>query len=302
MNKNLIIALALVAGASLSTVDAAKKKKVVVVEQAPVVEALSLNNGSDSVSYVAGMSATQGLVEYLLQQKVDTAYMADFVKGFKETVAKDANDPKVKAYLMGTSIAQQLNERMLPGISKEFKDTPDSITANIFYKGFVDGLLQDTTFFNTGDAEKLFRSKAEAAKLARDEKLYGENRKAGEDFLAENAKKDDVITLPSGLQYKVLTKGSGKVPQMSDKVKVHYEGRLLDGTVFDSSYKRNEPTEFTPTQVIKGWTEALTMMPVGSKWQLYIPYQLAYGDRDTGKIKPYSMLIFDVELLDIVKK
>jgi FKBP-type peptidyl-prolyl cis-trans isomerase FklB len=110
-----------------------------------------------------------------------------------------------------------------------------------------------------------------------------------------------VITLPSGLQYKVLVKGEGEVPQTSDKVKVNYEGRLLDGTVFDSSYERGQAAEFTPTQVIKGWTEALTMMPVGSKWQLYIPYELAYGTRDTGKIKPYSMLIFDVELLEIVK-
>lgn len=100
----------------------------------------------------------------------------------------------------------------------------------------------------------------------------------------------------------MLVKGEGEVPTRSDKVKVHYEGRLLDGTVFDSSYKRNEPSEFTPTQVIKGWTEALTMMPVGSKWQLYIPYELAYGERGAGEdIKPYSTLIFDVELLDIVK-
>jgi FKBP-type peptidyl-prolyl cis-trans isomerase FklB len=89
---------------------------------------------------------------------------------------------------------------------------------------------------------------------------------------------------------------------MTDKVKVHYEGRLLDGTVFDSSYKRGEPSEMTPKQVIKGWTEALTMMPEGSKWQLYIPYDLAYGDREAGQIKPYSMLIFDVELIEIVTK
>ena len=129
-----------------------------------------------------------------------------------------------------------------------------------------------------------------------------DNKTLGREFLEENAKKDSVITLPSGLQYKVLVKGEGEVPQSTDRVKVHYEGRLLDGTVFDSSYQRGEPTEFTPTQVIKGWTEALTMMPVGSKWQLYIPFDLAYGDRDTGKIKPDSMLIFDVELIDIVKK
>jgi FKBP-type peptidyl-prolyl cis-trans isomerase FklB len=137
---------------------------------------------------------------------------------------------------------------------------------------------------------------------ARDEKRYGANRDAGKQFLAENARKDSVITLPSGLQYKVLVKGNGKVPQMTDKVKVHYEGRLLDGTVFDSSYKRGEPSELTPKQVIKGWTEALTMMPEGSKWQLYIPYDLAYGDREAGQIKPYSMLIFDVELIEIVTK
>ena len=301
MKKNIIIALALVAGASLSTVDAAKKKKVVKVEQAPVVETFILNNGSDSVSYAAGMSATVGLVDYLLQQKVDTAYMADFVNGFKETVAKDANDPKVKAYLMGTQIAQQLKDRMLPGLSAEFKDTPDSITANVFFKGFADALLQDTTFFKTTDAETLVRSKAEAAKATRDERLYGANRRAGEEFLKENAKKDGVITLPSGLQYKVLTQGTGAVPTQSDKVQVHYEGRLIDGTVFDASRNHGDkPSEFRPTDVIKGWTEALTMMPVGSKWQVYIPSELAYGTRDAGKIKPYSALVFDIELVGIV--
>ena len=179
MKKNLIIALALVAGASLSTVDAAKKKKVV-VEQAPVVEKICLNTTSDTISYAAGMSVTQGLVEYLLQQKVDTAYMADFIKGFNETVAKDANDPKVKAYLMGTTIAQQLKERMLPQLASEFKDTPDSVRTDLFYKGFTDALLQDTTFFKVADAGTLLNAKVEAARAARDEKLYGANRKAGE--------------------------------------------------------------------------------------------------------------------------
>ena len=301
MKKNLIIALALVAGASLSSVDAAKKKKVVVVEQAPVVETVSLNNSSDSVSYAAGMSATQGLVEYLLQQKVDTAYMADFICGFKETVAKDVNDPKVKAYIMGTSIAQQLKERMLPQLMAEFKDSSDSISANLFFKGFADALLNDTTFFKTAAADALVRNKVDAARAERDEKLYGANRKAGEEFLKENAKKDGVIVLPSGLQYKVLKQGTGAVPSLNDKVKVHYEGRLIDGTVFDASKNHgDEPAEFRPTDVIKGWTEALTMMPVGSKWQVYIPYDIAYGSRDAGQIKPYSTLVFDIELVGIV--
>lgn len=302
MKKNFMIALALVAGVSLSAADAAKKKKVIMAEpEVPVVAPVQLNNGSDSVSYAAGMAATQGLLEYLLQQKVDTAYMADFVSGFRETVSKNADDPKVKAYLMGTSIAQQLKERMLPGLSKEFQDTPDSIKAELFYKGFTDALLQDTTFFKVADAGAMVSVRAEAAKVARDEKLYGANRKAGEEFLRENAGKEGVITLPSGLQYKILTHGTGAVPSLNDKVQVHYEGRLIDGTVFDASKNHGDaPSEFRPTDVIKGWTEALTMMPVGSKWQLYIPAELAYGKRDAGKIKPYSTLVFDIELVGIV--
>ena len=300
MKKIMILALALVAGASLYTADAAKKKKVVQTEE-PAVEKVVLNSSADSISYTAGMSATEGLVGYLLQQKVDTAMMADFVKGFM-TCVNQGDDPKAKAFQMGMTIAQQLKERMLPGMKKELTDTPDSIVEPIFYRGFTDALMQDTTLFKVSNAATFFKEKMESNMKARDEKRYGANRDAGKQFLAENARKDSVITLPSGLQYKVLVKGNGKVPQMTDKVKVHYEGRLLDGTVFDSSYKRGEPSEMTPKQVIKGWTEALTMMPEGSKWQLYIPYDLAYGDREAGQIKPYSMLIFDVELIEIVTK
>jgi len=300
MKKMMILALALVAGASLYTADAAKKKKVAQTEE-PAVEKVVLNSSADSISYTAGMSATEGLVGYLLQQKMDTTMMADFVKGFM-TCVNQGDDPKAKAYQMGMTIAQQLKERMLPGMKKELTDTPDSIVDPIFYRGFTDALMQDTTLFKVSNAATFFKEKMENNMKARDEKRYGANRDAGKQFLAENARKDSVITLPSGLQYKVLVKGNGKVPQLTDKVKVHYEGRLLDGTVFDSSYKRGEPSELTPKQVIKGWTEALTMMPEGSKWQLYIPYDLAYGDREAGQIKPYSMLIFDVELIEIVTK
>lgn len=294
------MALALVAGASLFTAEAAKKKTV----QKPVeekVQAVQLTSSSDSVSYAAGMTMTNGLLNYLLQQKMDTTMMADFVRGFMDAV-KTADDPRMKAYMTGQNIAQQLNERMLPSLKTEFLDSPDSIMADVLYRGFTDAMLNDTTIFTLQKAEDYFSARQKADKAARDEKLYGANREAGIKFLEENAKNDSVITLPSGLQYKVLVKGSGAVPQSSDKVKVHYEGRLIDGKVFDSSYQRGEPSEFTPTQVIRGWTEALTMMPVGSKWQLYIPYELAYGERGAGAdIKPYSMLIFDVELLEIVK-
>lgn len=300
MKKALFIALALVAGASSFTANAVKKKMVMAPVQEKV-EPVVLASSSDSVSYAAGMTMTNGLVPFLLQQKMDTTLMGEFVRSFMENV-KRGDDPKMKAYVIGMSIAQQVNERMLPGMKQEFENTPDSILADLFYRGFTDALMKDTTIFTQSKAEDYFTEKQKADKAIREEKLYGANRDAGKKFLEENAQKEGVITLPSGLQYKVLVKGEGEVPTRSDKVKVHYEGRLLDGTVFDSSYKRNEPSEFTPTQVIKGWTEALTMMPVGSKWQLYIPYELAYGERGAGEdIKPYSTLIFDVELLDIVK-
>lgn len=122
----------------------------------------------------------------------------------------------------------------------------------------------------------------------------------GEAFLAENAKKEGVITLPSGLQYKVLNAGTGATPKASDSVECHYEGRLIDGSVFDSSYQRGETATFGVTQVIAGWVEALQLMKEGDKWQLYIPYNLAYGERGAGaQIPPYATLIFDVELVKV---
>lgn len=299
MKKVIILALALVASASLYTADAASKKKTK-KQEAPVVVPVQLNNSSDTLSYVAGMSVTNGLIPYLVQQQgVDTAYMAEFIKGFKEVV-NAGTDPKMKAYVAGLEIATQVRDRMLPGMKREFTDTPDSIVDALVFRGFSDALLNDTTLFKQAAAEELFKTLQQTNKDAKVEKLWGANRDAGKKFLAENAKKEGVVTLPSGLQYKVLVKGEGDVPQVSEKVFVNYEGRLVDGTVFDASAKHGDkPSEFRPNQVIKGWTEALTMMPVGSKWQLYIPYELAYGEKEAGNIKPFSALIFDVELVGI---
>ena len=276
MKKALIIALALVAGASFSPAEAGKKKQQ--VAQPVVAEPVVLTNSSDSVR-------------------------ADFLQGFKEMI-KSANDPRKAAYVTGMDIAKQLSERMLPNIVRDFTDTPDSIVSEKLFQGFTAALENDTTLFTQADAEAYFRTKQKYNNEVKQEKLYGANRNAGRQFLAENAQKDGVITLPSGLQYKVLVQGNGEVPTANDRVQVNYEGRLIDGTVFDASSKHGDkPAEFTPGQVIKGWTEALTMMPVGSKWQLYIPYELAYGERGAGEdIKPYSALIFDVELVDIIKK
>ena len=302
MKKTILLALALVASASLYTASAAKKKVVKKVAPVAAPQPVQLNNGSDSLSYAAGMSITNGLLPYLIQQQgVDTTYMADFVKGFQEVV-NAGNDPQKKAYAAGMEIAAQVRDRMLPSMVKDFTDSPDSIVTSLVYRGFADALQKDTTVFKQDAAERFFRERQQIDQAAKEEKLYGPNRDAGEAFLAENAKKEGVITLRSGLQYKVLDAGTGEIPKKTDKVQVHYEGRLVDGTVFDASRKHGDkPLEFRADQVIKGWTEALTMMPVGSKWQLYIPYNLAYGNRDQGNIKPYSALIFDVELLGIVK-
>lgn len=300
MKKTILLALALVAGASLYTANAAKKKTVKKTAAVAAPQPVQLVGSSDSVSYAAGMSLTNGLIPFLTQQQgVDTAYMADFVRGFQEVV-KAGDDPRQKAYQAGLDIARQLRERMLPGITSEFKDSPDSIVADKLFRGFTDALLRDSSVFRQADAEGYFKAKQAADKAAKEEKLWGPNRDAGRKFLAENAKRDSVKVLPSGLQYKVTTMGTGEVAKADEKVLVNYEGRLIDGTVFDASSKHGDkPAEFRPSQVIKGWTEALTMMPVGSKWTLYIPYELAYGERETGQIKPYSALIFDVELVGI---
>ena len=133
-------------------------------------------------------------------------------------------------------------------------------------------------------------------------KMNAANIEQGKAFLEENKKRAGIVTLPSGLQYEVITEGKGKKAKATDKVKCHYEGTLIDGTLFDSSVKRGQPAVFGVNQVIPGWVEALQLMPVGSKWRLFIPSNLAYGEHGAGDaIEPNSALVFDVELLDIVK-
>lgn len=297
MKKIVLIFLAVLLGTAFSSISAKEKKKNVKVEE--TVKPVTLSSSSDTLSYAAGMMMSDGLIPYLQKQEgVDTAYMADFVKGFEEMISND--NPKFKAYAVGMSIATRMKSQMVGAMKKDFTDTPDSVVTSLVYRGFTDALQGDTTLFKQKDAEKIFKEKRQANEEAKDEKLYGANRSAGKAFLAENAKKEGVKTTASGLQYKVITEGTGKIPAKTDKVQVNYEGKLIDGTVFDSSAKHGDkPATFRPDQVIKGWTEALTMMPVGSKWELYIPQELAYGKRDMGQIKPYSTLIFTVELVGI---
>ena len=271
-----------------------KKGKKADVEKVDTID-------SRTFAYLLGYVNTQGLKPYLAQQKgIDTTYMAQFLDGFavKELTPEDK---AAQARIAGTEIRRDVETRILPGISKQLNDSVKVLSDEDFLAGFADALRGTPLAISQDSAMKAVDKQFKYWRGVMMEKKYGANRKAGEDFLKVNAKKDSVQTTASGLQYKVLVAGTGDKPTAGDRVKVNYEGRLLDGTVFDSSYKRGEPATFGVSQVIKGWTEALQLMSVGSKWELYIPQELAYGDREQQKIPPYSMLIFTVELIEIVK-
>ena len=262
----------------------------------------NLKTELDSLSYSIGMAQTQGLKGYLVgRMDVDTAYLAEFIKGVNEGAKKSGK--KETAYMAGLQIGQQISNQMMKGINHELfgNDSVKTISKENFLAGFIAGTLEKGGLMTMEQAPTYTQTAMEAIKAKAMEEKYADNKAAGEKFLAENKTKEGVKTTPSGLQYKVITEGKGAIPADTCKVKVNYKGTLIDGTEFDSSYKRKEPTTFRANQVIKGWTEALTMMPVGSKWELYIPQELAYGSRDQGQIKPFSTLIFEVELLSIEK-
>lgn len=278
---------------------AAKAKKSSKKAKAPVevVDTVSV----DTFSYAFGKANSNGLMMYLVQRMgVDTTYIADFMEGFQKQELTEA-DKRMKARLAGVEIRNQVETQVYPNASKSVNDSVDILNKSLFLQGFQDGIIGANNTISMDSIQTIVKKQMDYYHKVNMEKKYGANRIAGEEFLKANAKKDSVKTTASGLQYKILTAGTGDVPQATDKVKVHYEGHLIDGTEFDSSYKRNKPTTFPANQVIPGWTEALTMMPVGSKWELYIPQNLAYADREQGKIPPFSCLIFTVELLEIVK-
>ena len=205
------------------------------------------------------------------------------------------------SYYMGMVQSQGLLN-FLKQFNKDVYGEEEGIDMELFMKAFNSGVSGEGALVTPEAANEKLSTLVKEIKEATTMKKYGANKKVGEDFMKENAKKKGVVTTASGLQYRIITKGKGPIPTATQKVKVHYEGRTLDGKIFDSSYKRGEPTEFRCNQVIKGWTEALTLMPVGSVWEVYIPQELAYGERQAGDdIKPFSMLIFKIELLDIVK-
>ena len=189
-------------------------------------------------------------------------------------------------YAIGLGIGQNLLSMGAQGINVED-----------FAQAIADVLNRKETAISHNEAREIVNKYF----MELEEKMNAENIEKGKAFLAENAKKEGIITLPSGLQYEVITEGNGKKPSATDKVKCHYEGTLIDGTLFDSSIKRGQPAVFGVNQVIKGWVEALQLMSEGSKWRLFIPSELGYGAQQAGEmIPPHSTLIFEVELIEVL--
>lgn len=262
-----------------------------------------LKSDVDTMSYAMGLSQTQGLKDFLVQRmNIDTTYMDQFIKGLND--GANAGDDKGKAaYYAGIQIGQQISNQMVKGINQEVfgADSTQSISLKNFLAGFIAGTTGKKTIMSVEQAGQIAQTKMMNIKKTNAEKQYGPNKAAGEKFLAANKAKAGVKTLPSGVQYKVIKEGTGALPSDTSMVKLQYEGRTVDGKVFDSSYKRNGAVSLRANQVIKGFTEALTHMPVGSVWEVYIPQNLAYGEREQGDIKPFSALIFKIELLGIEK-
>ena len=263
----------------------------------------TLKTDVDSLSYAICISQTNGLKDYLSQRmEMDTAYIADFLKGVNDAANKTSK--KDQAYLLGLQIGSQMaGPQAIKGMNHQLFADDSTMTVNKsdILAGVFAGVLNKDMKITPEEAQVLIQKMMESIKGKAAEKKYADNKAAGEKFLAENKTKEGVKTTASGLQYKVITEGKGEIPNDTCKVKVNYRGKLIDGTEFESTYTRNEPFVTNVGGVIKGWTEALKMMPVGAKWELYIPQELAYGSRDMGQIKPFSALVFEIELLGIEK-
>lgn len=266
------------------------------------------NDRIDTISYCMAMARTNGFIEYLTgQMGVDSTYMKNFFKGFMEVARTNPDNKSKKAYYAGLQIGQSEIGNTVSQLGSQLfgPNAENGLNVKNYIAGFIDGAKGNFKLMDrqkaTNIADSLYsiiameQQEIQAQKRAAE---FAGNRAEGEAFLAEKAKEDGIIALESGVLYKVLEQGNGAIPTAADKVHAIYEGRLIDGTVFDSS---EEGIDFPVMGVIKGWQEVLQLMPEGSKWQVYIPQELAYGERETGKIKPYSALVFDITLVNIVK-
>ena len=288
-------------------------KKISILAVAAIAAAMvSCGNGTpkadiktdiDTLSYAVGMAQTRGLKEYLVQRMgMDTAYIDDFVKGLNESV-NAGDDKKKAAYYAGLQIGQQISQQMIKGLNYELfgEDSTQTVSLNNFMAGFVAATTGKGELMTLDSAAVLAETMMVTIKDKQINERYADNKVASEKFMAEIAKKEGIQTLGDGIYYEVITEGKGEIPADTDRVKVDYEGTLINDSVFDSSYKRGEPTTFMCKQVIPGWTKALTHMPVGSTWKVYIPQEQAYGSQHRGMLKPFSPLVFKIELHSIEK-
>ena len=259
-------------------------KKAKCMDKAKTV---TLANIEDSLNYAFGFLNGNEIRMYILANDSDGSMIQEFVtyvnKGLK---SKDSNPQLIN---MGEQIGKTIKEQETQGLIGEPSLATDF---ELIKQGFINGMYGKTFAFTGEEAGQYIQNTMNNIK-------YGNVKAEGEKYLAQNALKEGVTTTESGLQYEVITMGNGPKPTAESTVKVHYHGTLIDGTVFDSSVERGEPISFPLNGVIKGWTEGLQLMPVGSKFKFYIPQELAYGANNMGQIPPYSTLIFEVELLGI---
>ena len=259
-----------------------------------------LNNNVDSLTNFLGIAQSDGLKNYMkMQLQVDSIYTNDFIKGMIEgATAKE--DPKQEAYMKGLTVGKQVKD-MAENLSSEVyaDDSTKKVPVKNLLAGIIAGLKGEASM-TPDSAYGEFEKRRKPLQTAALERKFANEKAANEKFLADNAKKEGVKVLPSGLQYKVLKEGTGALPTDTSTVKCLYEGRLIDGTVFDSNTEEGrDPFEVNlgMPRVIPGWVEALKLMPAGSKWEVYIPQNLGYGQQDMGQIKPFSSLIFTIEVL-----
>lgn len=259
-----------------------------------------LNNNVDSLTNFLGIAQSDGLKNYMkMQLQVDSIYTNDFIKGMIEgATAKE--DPKQEAYMKGLTVGKQVKD-MAENLSSEVyaDDSTKKVPVKNLLAGIIAGLKGEASM-TPDSAYGEFEKRLKPLQTAALERKFANEKAANKKFLADNAKKEGVKVLPSGLQYKVLKEGTGALPTDTSTVKCLYEGRLIDGTVFDSNTEEGrDPFEVNlgMPRVIPGWVEALKLMPAGSKWEVYIPQDLGYGQQDMGQIKPFSTLIFTIEVL-----
>ena len=287
--------LAILALGALIFTDAAAMDRKKKDKKKPQVEKI-LPVPADSFSYAMGVLQGSSLKQYLESREgIKAENFKDAADGIiAYSSMPEADIQKQIAFVAGLRIGEMNKKQVIPALNKQAtgKDDTTYVDAAIYGRALGDLLIGKNTI-----------APDSAMKVAeRQIKFYTNQLKgANLEWLEVNKKNKGVKVTESGLQYRILSKGEGLVPADTSTVEVHYEGKLIDGTVFDSSYKRGKPAQFGVTQVIKGWTEALKMMPVGSIWELYIPYHLAYGERGNQGIPPFATLIFKVELLQVVK-